>query len=57
MKRTTKRITITIDQKVVDKIEYTKQSVRIRSTSSMICRLLEEALEAYEDPLEPRLIT
>lgn len=56
MRRATKRVTITIEQEVFDKVEFVQKNERVKSTSSMIARLLEEALENYDDPAEPKLI-
>lgn len=56
MRKATKRVTITIDQKVFDKVCFIQENERVKSTSSMIFRLLEEALEHYDDPSEPKMI-
>ncbi len=51
-----KRMTITVEKRVFDKIEFVQKNERIKSVSSMTSRLIEEALEHYDDPDEPRMI-
>lgn len=50
-----KRVSISVPLDTYAKILYLKEKMRVRSESSLMLRLLEEALENYEDPAEPRL--
>lgn len=50
-----KKVSIVIPSDVYSKIEYYVLKDRMKSFSAMTCKLLEEALENYDDPEQPKL--
>lgn len=50
-----KKVSVILSLETFEKIEYVRKKEKIRSFSSMAAKLIEEALEKYEDPDQPNL--
>lgn len=51
----TKKVSIILDVQIIEKLVYHQNKQRFKSFSSFAAKLIEEALDNYEDPDQPSL--